>query len=241
MIVSDKDYEGAAFPNPTEEAFYEAEESRSDPREFEHVGQVEVQLEGMDEPVRVDELTLDDLNSTNYPKDGGGERTMITDVEDFEFVNGLEDTKHRGAVPDSIEHSFTMEFDAKEEPVEETDTLMMAKAVDVSDVDGTQQQMYREMARLFEEQFELFINKNRDYDSSFETGGEVEQLLGDGPFDDAETANLYKLFTRIGDKRQRFFTQAFCNGDDNVNESLHETAKDAMNYYAMLAYLTNDE
>ena len=145
-----------------------------------------------------------------------------------------------GSYPHPTEDAF---YDAEAErhgDDVETDTIIMGTAIDVSDVGGKTQSMYRDMAAIYEDQYSLFVEKNMDYGSSFETGGEVEQLLGDGPFDDAETANLYKLFTRIGDKRQRFFTQAFCDGDNNVNESLHETARDAMVYWSIVAYLTQE-
>jgi hypothetical protein len=126
------------------------------------------------------------------------------------------------------------------------DTVVLHAEVDVSDATDEQRAMYEDMADLFAERFDLFVYKNLDYGSSFLSAGRVDQALSgehDGPFGDARTANLYKLFTRIQDKDQRFYQQAFCGGQDHVNESASETAGDAAVYWFMVEWLLryNDE
>jgi hypothetical protein len=116
--------------------------------------------------------------------------------------------------------------------------------VTVEGASDEQIQMYEEMARLFEDRFALFVRKNLDYDSSFLSAGKVEQALdnGDGPFDSEREANLYKLFTRIQDKDQRFYSLAFTNNEDRVGEDAAETAGDAAVYWFMVNWLlTHDE
>lgn len=102
-----------------------------------------------------------------------------------------------------------------------------------------QLEMYDEMAGIFAERFETFVQKNLDYGSSFLTAGEVDDVLdpGDGPFDTAREANLYKLFTRIQDKDQRFYNLVFANADDKVGEKPAETAGDAGVYWFMSEWL----
>lgn len=111
--------------------------------------------------------------------------------------------------------------------------------IEVPTPGATEQQfsMYEEMADLFAERFRIFVQKNLDYDSSFLTAGEVDAIYGGGPFDDAEHANLYKLFTRIQDKNQRFYSLVFGGGEDLVGEKPAETAGDAMVYWAMVTWL----
>lgn len=105
--------------------------------------------------------------------------------------------------------------------------------------DASQVNLYREMAELFGQRFATFVAKNLDYGSSFLTAGQVDEVLagGDGPFDGSKEANLYKLFTRIQDKDQRFYQQAFCGGDDLVGEAAAETAGDAGVYWFMVEWL----
>ena len=113
-------------------------------------------------------------------------------------------------------------------------------SVEVPDgADDEQHRLFEEMSELFEERLQLFIDKNVDYGSSFLTAGEVEQVLDDGggPFDSTEDANLYKLFTRIQDKNQRFYQQAFGGGEQRVDESAAETAGDAAVYWFMVNWL----
>jgi len=102
-----------------------------------------------------------------------------------------------------------------------------------------QHKLFEQMAELFEQRLQLFIDKNVDYGSSFLTAGKVEQVLdsGGGPFDSATDANLYKLFTRIQDKDHRFHQQAFGNGENAVGEDLAETAGDAAVYWFMVMWL----
>jgi hypothetical protein len=120
-----------------------------------------------------------------------------------------------------------------------SDTVTLSTGVDITGASDEQQAMYEEMATLFEERFALFVNKNLDYDSSFKTAGKVEKALdnGSGPFDSVEEVNLYKLFTRIQDKDQRFYSLAFTDNEDRVGEKAAETAADAMVYWAMVTWL----
>jgi hypothetical protein len=111
---------------------------------------------------------------------------------------------------------------------------------------ATEQQvaLYDEMADIFADQLATFISKNLDYGSSFLTAGQVDEIFGGGaeaPFDSADEANLYKLFTRIQDKDQRFYQQVFCNGDNLVNEDAAETAGDAGVYWFMVQWLLTTE
>jgi len=113
-------------------------------------------------------------------------------------------------------------------------------AVEIPDeADDEQHKMFEEMSELFEERLQLFIDKNVDYGSSFLTAGKVEQTMddGNGPFDSATDANLYKLFTRIQDKNQRFYRQSFGGGEQRVDESAAETAGDAAVYWFMINWL----
>jgi len=100
-------------------------------------------------------------------------------------------------------------------------------------------EMYEQMAAIFEDCFETFVQKNLDYNSSFLSAGKVDTIFdnGEGPFDSAYDANLYKVFTRIQDKDQRFYSQAFCNNDDRVGEDVAETASDAATYWMMLVWM----
>jgi hypothetical protein len=111
--------------------------------------------------------------------------------------------------------------------------------VDAAGASDEQIAMYAQMADLFEDAFTTFVQKNLDYDSSFQSAGEIDQVLdsGHGPFDSAEAANLYKVFTRIQDKDQRFYSLVFCNTDDHVGESAADTAMDAAVYWLMIAWL----
>lgn len=117
--------------------------------------------------------------------------------------------------------------------------VSLSITVDAPGASGQQLEMYDEMAALFEDRFETFVSKNLDYDSSFLTAGKVEQALdsGDGPFDNEREANLYKLFTRIQDKDQRFYSLVFGSGEDLVDESAAETAGDAAVYWFMVNWL----
>lgn len=116
-------------------------------------------------------------------------------------------------------------------------TVNLNITVEVEAASDEQIAMYREMATLFEDRFHTFVEKNMDYGSSFQTAGQVDQILGGGPFDSAEKANLYKLFTRIQDKDQRFYQLMFGGGEDHVGEAAADTAGDAMVYWAMIAWL----
>lgn len=99
--------------------------------------------------------------------------------------------------------------------------------------------MYRQMADLFADGLQTFIEKNIDYGSSFQTAGQVDEILdtGEGPFEDAQEANAYKVFTRIQDKDQRFYNLVFCAADPHVDEAAAETAMDAAVYWFMMAWL----
>lgn len=130
-------------------------------------------------------------------------------------------------------------FGEEEEDTVENETVTLEVEVDVSEASSKQQDMYAEMADIFADRFELFIEKNLDYDSSFVSAGKVEQSLdnGDGPFDSEEESNLYKLFTRIQDKDQRFYSLAFTDNEDRVGETAAETAGDAGVYWFMVQWL----
>lgn len=118
-------------------------------------------------------------------------------------------------------------------------TVTLHVEVDTAGASEQQQRIYEQMADIFERRFELFVEKNLDYNSSFLTAGEVEQTLdsGNGPFDTEQEANLYKLFTRTQDKQQRFYSQTFEDDDDRVGESAAETAGDAAVYWFMVQWL----
>lgn len=124
-------------------------------------------------------------------------------------------------------------------------TVTLSAEVDTTGASEQQQRIYEQMADIFERRFELFVEKNLDYNSSFLTAGEVEQTLdsGNGPFDTEQEANLYKLFTRTQDKQQRFYSQTFEGDEDRVGESAAETAGDAAVYWFMVQWLieNNDD
>jgi hypothetical protein len=124
-----------------------------------------------------------------------------------------------------------------------SDTVTLEVEVDISGATEQQAEMYQEMADIFGSRFELFVQKNLDYDSSFLSAGKVEQALdsGGGPFDSVEEANLYKLFTRIQDKDQRFYSLAFTDNEDRVGEAAAETAGDAAVYWFMVQWLLETE
>jgi len=112
--------------------------------------------------------------------------------------------------------------------------------IDSDQMSDQQREMYEQMADIFEKRFETFVQKNLDYGSSFLTAGEVDQALSGehgGPFATQTEANLYKLFTRIQDKDQRFYQQTFCGGQDLVDEGTAETAGDAGVYWLMVEWL----
>lgn len=123
------------------------------------------------------------------------------------------------------------------------DTIRLQSEVVVHGATPEQLEMYHQMAKLFEDRFALFVEKNMDYGSSFLTAGNIDMELSDGsgPFNDATEANLYKLFTRLQDKNQRFYQQVFCGGDNNVGESASETAGDAAVYWFMVNWLINTQ
>jgi hypothetical protein len=118
-------------------------------------------------------------------------------------------------------------------------TVTLKVEVDASGASDDQLSMYAQMADIFEERFETFVQKNLDYDSSFLSAGKVDTILdsGDGPFDSAFEANLYKVFTRIQDKDQRFYSLAFNGNNDRVGESAAETAGDAGVYWFMVEWM----
>lgn len=132
-------------------------------------------------------------------------------------------------------------YEGDEDPIDDT-TVSLNAEVDITGASDQQRRIYEQMADIFERRFELFVEKNLDYNSSFLTAGEVEQTLdsGDGPFDSEQEANLYKLFTRSQDKQQRFYQQAFCNGKDRVGEKISETSGDNMVYWAMITWLVEN-
>lgn len=122
---------------------------------------------------------------------------------------------------------------------EDVPTVTLEAEVPAPNASESQLSMYRQMADIFADRFETFVSKNLDYDSSFLTAGQMDMVLsnGDGPFDSTRQANLYKLFTRIQDKDQRFYSLTFNNGDNLVDETAAETAGDAGVYWFMVNWL----
>jgi len=118
-----------------------------------------------------------------------------------------------------------------------SEAITLETEVDASGASDQQLEMYEQMADLFEERFETFVEKNLDYDSSFLTAGQVDSIYGGGPFENAQHANLYKLFTRIQDKDQRFYSLVFGDGENRVDELPAETAGDAGVYWFMVEWL----
>lgn len=119
----------------------------------------------------------------------------------------------------------------------------LVRCTNVEGATDEQVEMYGEMATLFGDAFQTFVEKNLDYGSSFLTAGQVEQVLdqGGGPFESERQANLYKLFTRLQDKNQRFYNLVFGGGDDHVGEAAMDTAVDAAVYWFMVAWLLQQD
>lgn len=122
-----------------------------------------------------------------------------------------------------------------------SETVKLEITVEVPNATDEQVAMYRDMAQIFEQRFETFVTKNLDYGSSFLTAGLVDEIYGSGPFETAEEANLYKLFTRIQDKDQRFYNLVFGDGENLVQEKAAETAGDAGVYWFMVQWLLEYE
>lgn len=117
-----------------------------------------------------------------------------------------------------------------------TDQIVMGCSVDASEMPDEQVTLVQQMANVFEEQFALFVEKNRGYGNVFETGGHSEMQRDEPVFDTPFEANLYRLWCRIQDKDNRFYSQAFGESDDI--ESLSETSGDAANYWMMVTLLS---
>lgn len=120
---------------------------------------------------------------------------------------------------------------------EQPPTVTLEVEVPAPGASQSQLEMYEEMATLFENRFETFVTKNLDYDSSFLTAGKIDEIYGGGPFGNSTHANLYKLFTRIQDKDQRFYSLVFGSGENLVGEKPAETAGDAAVYWLMVNWL----
>jgi len=120
---------------------------------------------------------------------------------------------------------------------ESEQTVTLEVEVECPRATDQQLQMYEEMADLFAARFETFVSKNLDYGSSFLTAGEVDAVYDGGPFEDAQHANFYKLFTRCQDKEQRFYNMVFGDGQDHVGEKIAETTGDNMVYWAIITWL----
>lgn len=138
---------------------------------------------------------------------------------------------------DSVEDDELKRLDPDQLETDPNDIIALETCVDASGATDEQLQMYHEMADMVEDNFRLFVEKNRDYGSSFVTGGEVEQAMGGHVFDDAQSAAAYQLLTRIYDKKQRIYNLLYGDESDHVGEPTKETALDMANYALMLAWL----
>lgn len=96
--------------------------------------------------------------------------------------------------------------------------------------------MFAEISELVESNFETLVEKNLDYGTAFLNGAVREHVGSESPFDDSLDTALYRLFTRVGDKRERFQQQVIGEGSDRVNEDAVETALDAANYWLLIAW-----
>jgi len=109
-------------------------------------------------------------------------------------------------------------------------------SIDVSTATEEQKWLFAELADLVESNYETAVQKNLDYGSTFLTGAVREHVGSESPFDDAMETALYRLFTRAGDKRERFQQQVFGQGENLVNEDAKETALDNANYWMLIAW-----
>ena len=118
-----------------------------------------------------------------------------------------------------------------------SENVLLNTVVNVDGATDQQIKLFEQIAKLLEQNYTTFVEKNLDYGSSFTLGGELTSLRDGGPFEDAKKANLYQTFTRSGDKRNRFYQQVFAGGDDRVGEGAVETALDNANYWIMMAWI----
>lgn len=156
----------------------------------------------------------------NVDSDGCG---INTDASDDSIASHIEENV---ANVDSVSEDPSLEG------------LVLFANIDTMDATDEQKEMYDEMASLYEQNFKTFVRKNMDYGSSFLTSGEIDMVYGD-VWENSRQANLYKTFTRIQDKNQRFYNLAFDGGSDHVGEDLQEVALDAANYWMMIAWLSS--
>lgn len=114
-------------------------------------------------------------------------------------------------------------------------SVALATAVDVTEASDEQHQMYQDMARMVEDNYETFVNKNMSYGNSF-LNTEVGLNEG-GPFDSQLESNANGLMVRMTDKMTRLENILLTDSEDRVGEKAVETALDLANYSTMLAYL----
>ena len=125
------------------------------------------------------------------------------------------------------------QFDAVD--ITDRDTLSMSVTVDVAGMDDQQKAILQALASLYEQNFQELVNKNRDYGFSFLTTG-TKLTMSDGvPFENPTRSQAYGLLTRSGDKRERLIENIYGNGDAEVSDEPHVTAREASNYYLFLA------
>lgn len=110
--------------------------------------------------------------------------------------------------------------------------------VDVSEMDVGTRRAVEKMARLVEQNFVTFVEKNADYGSSFDSTGRVESNLDGGPFDDPTMASLYHLWLRTQDKQHRLHNLLFSEEDRHIEEeTVVDTAMDGANYFLIIAMM----
>jgi hypothetical protein len=104
------------------------------------------------------------------------------------------------------------------------------------DTDAAKRDMYADFARMFEEAFEMFVEKNLSYGNSFITNGVKRYLSCPERYENPAHACMDELLTRIGDKHERSLNLVVGGGEDFVGEDVDETSMDAAVYYFMLTW-----
>lgn len=118
------------------------------------------------------------------------------------------------------------------------DTLTLTTQVDVSEASDAQQAMFTEMAYLFGERYELFVDKNLSYGNSFITQAASEYLSNPDKYESVTHSVLDNLDTRLGDKDNRA-KNLLNGGPELVGEDYSETVGDAAVYRLMQEMISN--